>query len=117
MTNTTAKTPAEKLKELEESRKAFMAHVEEENKKFEARRQELIREERARKEQEQHDWRDNLANSLLKNYNIGCKEIAVMIVDRAWEDGHSYGYNEVSWKAEDLAEFIEKIRKIDRSEN
>ena len=69
------KTPAEKLKELEENRKAFMEHVEEEKKKFEERRQELIREERARKEQEERDWRENLANSLLKNYSICCKEI------------------------------------------
>lgn len=117
MTNTTEKTPAEKLKELEENRKAFMAHVEEENKKFEARRKELIREERARKEQEQRDWRDNLAKQLLNDYNIGCKEIAVMIVDWAWTEGHSYGYNEVRLKAEDLAELVEKMRRIDRSEN
>lgn len=116
MTNN-QKTPTEKLKELEENRKAFMEHVEEEKKKFEERRQELIREERARKEQEERDWCENLASRLLDNYRIGCHAIAAMIVDRAWEDGHSYGYNEVIWKAEDLAEFIEKVRKIDLSEN
>ena len=44
--NQAEKTASEKLRELEENRKSFMAHVDEENKKFEARKQELIREER-----------------------------------------------------------------------
>ena len=114
--NQTEKTASEKLRELEENRKSFMAHVEEENKKFEARKQELIREERIQKMNEQLVWRDNLANRLMKEYNIGYKEIAEMIVEHAWEDGHSYGYGEVTWRAEDLAELVEKVRKIDRSE-
>ena len=93
-----------------------MAHVEEENKKFEARKQELIREERVQRMNEQLVWRDNLANRLMNEYNIGYKEIAEMIVSKAWEDGHSYGYGEITWRAEDLAELVEKVRKIDRSE-
>ena len=114
--NQAEKTASEKLRELEENRKSFMAHVEEENKKFEARKQELIREERVQRMNEQLVWRDNLANRLMKEYNIGYKEIAEMIVSKAWEDGHSYGYGEVTWRAEDLAELVEKVRKIDRSE-
>ena len=114
--NQAEKTASEKLRELEENRKSFMAHVEEENKKFEARKQELIREERIQRMNEQLVWRDNLANRLMKEYNIGYKEIAEMIVSKAWEDGHSYGYGEVTWRAEDLAELVEKVRKIDRSE-
>ena len=110
------KTASEKLRELEENRKSFMAQVEEENKKFEARKQELIREERAQRMNERLVWRDNLANRLMKEYNIGYKEIAEMIVSKAWEDGHSYGYGEVTWRAEDLAELVEKVRKIDQSE-
>ena len=114
--NQAEKTASEKLRELEENRKSFMAHVDEENKKFEARKQELIREERVQRMNEQLVWRDNLANQLMKEYNIGYKEIAEMIVSKAWEDGHSYGYGEVTWRAEDLAELVEKVRKIDRSE-
>ena len=114
--NQAEKTASEKLRELEENRKSFMAHVEEENKKFEARKQELIREERIQRMNEQLVWRDNLANRLMKEYNIGYKEIAEMIVSKAWEDGHSYGYGEVTWRAEDLAELVEKVRKIDQSE-
>ena len=114
--NQAEKTASEKLRELEENRKSFMAHVEEENKKFEARKQELIREERVQRMNEQLVWRDNLANRLMKEYNIGYKEIAEMIVSKAWEDGHSYGYGEVTWRAEDLAELVEKVRKIDQSE-
>ena len=110
------KTASEKLRELEETRKSFMAQVEEENKKFEARKQELIREERIQRKNEQLVWRDNLANRLMNEYNIGYKEIAEMIVSKAWEDGHSYGYGEVTWRAEDLAELVEKVRKIDQSE-
>ena len=114
--NQAEKTASEKLRELEETRKSFMAQVEEENKKFEARKQELIREERIQRKNEQLVWRDNLANRLMKEYNIGYKEIAEMIVSKAWEDGHSYGYGEVTWRAEDLAELVEKVRKIDQSE-
>ena len=114
--NQAEKTASEKLRELEENRKSFIAHVEEENKKFEARKQELIREERVQRMNEQLVWRDNLANRLMKEYNIGYKEIAEMIVSKAWEDGHSYGYGEVTWRAEDLAELVEKVRKIDQSE-
>ena len=114
--NQAEKTASEKLRELEENRKSFMAQVEEENKKFEARKQELIREERIQRKNEQLVWRDNLANRLMKEYNIGYKEIAEMIVSKAWEDGHSYGYGEVTWRAEDLAELVEKVRKIDQSE-
>lgn len=114
--NQTEKTPSEKLRELEESRKSFMAQVEEMNKKYEARKPELIREERVQRMNEQLVWRDNLANRLMKYYSIGCKEVAEMIVNQAWEDAHSYGYAEVTGKAEDLAELVEKIRKIDSSE-
>lgn len=114
--NQAEKTASEKLRELEENRKSFMAHVDEENKKFEARKQELIREERVQRMNEQLVWRDNLANRLMKEYNIGYKEISEMIVSKAWEDGHSYGYGEVTWRAEDLAELVEKVRKIDQSE-
>lgn len=114
--NQTEKTASEKLRELEENRKSFMAHVEEENKKFKARKQELIHEERVQRMNEQLVWRDNLANRLMKKYNIGYKEIAEMIVSKAWEDAHSYGYGEVTWRAEDLAELVEKVRKIDQSE-
>ena len=92
------KTASEKLRELEE------------------RKQELIREERIQRMNEQLVWRDNLANRLMNEYNIGHKEIAEMIVSQAWEDGHSYGYGEVTWRAEDLAELVEKVRKIDQSE-
>ena len=114
--NQAEKTASEKLRELEETRKSFMAQVEEENKKFEARKQELIREERIQRMNERLVWRDNLANRLMKEYNIGHKEIAEMIVSKALEDGHSYGYGEVTWRAEDLAELVEKVRKIDKSE-
>lgn len=114
--NQAEKTASEKLRELEENRKSFLAHVEEENKKFEARKQEFIREERVQRMNEQLVWRDNLANRIMKEYNIGYKEIAEMIVSKAWEDGHSYGYGEVTWRAEDLAELVEKVRKIDQSE-
>ena len=96
--NQAEKTASEKLRELE------------------ARKQELIREERVQRMNEQLVWRDNLANRLMKEYNIGYKEIAEMIVSKAWEDGHSYGYGEVTWRAEDLAELVENVRKIDQSE-
>ena len=75
--NQTEKTASEKLRELEENRKSFMAHVEEENKKFEARKQELIREERVQRMNEQLVWRDNLANRLMNEYNI--KSLETMI--------------------------------------
>ena len=121
--NQAEKTTSEKLRELEE-RKQELIREEHQIKKtgseklreLEERKQELIREERAQRMNERLVWRDNLANRLMNEYNIGYKEIAEMIVSKAWEDGHSYGYGEVTWRAEDLAELVEKVRKIDQSE-
>ena len=114
---TNEKTPTEKLKELEKEQNEFLAKVEVEKQKFEEKRKHLILEEKERKRKEVQDFKEDLAKQLLNDYHIGCKEIALMIVDRAWEDAHSYGYSEVRYKAEDLAEFIENVIKINRSKN
>lgn len=105
----TEQTFEEKMQELEKTHEAFMAHVKEENEKYEAQRQQLRREERERQRREEQMWRDNLADEIWKGYDVGPKEVATMIVDRAWEAGHSCGYNEVRWHAEDLAEFTSKV--------
>lgn len=37
--------------------------------------------------------------------------ISKLILDKAWEDGHAYGYNEVNLHIDELAEMVEKIIK------
>lgn len=41
-------------------------------------------------------------------------EQAQIVVSQAWEDGHSYGYQEVRNYAEDYAEWVEKIIKLQK---
>ena len=72
----------------------------------------LVKEERERRQKEVQNWLDNLVDEIWKCYDVGPKEVAKMIVDRAWDEGHSYGYDEVKAKAESLVEYTEKVVKI-----
>ena len=47
----------------------------------------------------------------IKNEYGFSDSISKMILDKAWEDGHAYGYKEVLLNIEELAEMVEKIIK------
>lgn len=71
-------------------------------------RQRLIREEREKKRRDEELFRENLAKSVSEE-NSFSMEVARIIVDKAWKDGHSCGLNEVRTYADIYSEFVEKI--------
>lgn len=100
------------VEELDAQREAFLALVKEADKEFAQKHAELVKAKRERQYKEERDWRDQLERDIWHDYDLGPKEVAKMIVDRAWDEGHSYGYEEVKAKAESLAEYTEKVVKI-----
>jgi hypothetical protein len=100
------------VEELDAQREAFLEKMRLEDNKYLLKRGQLVKEERERRHKEEQDWRDQLERDILHDYDLGPKEVAKMIVDRAWDEGHSYGYDEVKAKAESLALYTEKVVKI-----
>lgn len=100
------------IEELDAQREAFLEKMRLEDAKYLEKRCQLVNEERERRKKEEHDWRDQLKRDIWSYYDLGPKEIAKMIVDRAWDEGHAYGYGEVKAKAESLAKYTEKVVKI-----
>lgn len=100
------------IKELDAQREAFLERMRIEDNKYLLKRGQLVKEERERRYKEEQDWRDQLERDIWHDYDLGPKDVAKMIVDRAWDEGHSYGYDEVKGKAESLAEFVEEIIKL-----
>ena len=100
------------IEELDAQREAFLEKMRLEDAKYLEKRCQLVNEERERRQKEAQDWCDNLTDEIWEGYNVGPKEVAKLIVDRAWETGHSLGYYEVRCHAESLAEYTEKVVKI-----
>ena len=100
------------VEELDAQREAFLEKMRLEDTKYLEKRCQLVDEERERRQKEVKNWRDNLVDEIWKGYDVGPKEVAKLIVDRAWELGHSFGYDEVHSHAESLAEYTEKVVKI-----
>ena len=100
------------VEELDIQREAFLEKMRLEDSKYLEKRCQLVNEERERRKKEEHDWRDQLEGDIWSDYDLGPKEIAKMIVDRAWDEGHAYGYDEVKAKAESLALYTEKVVRI-----
>ena len=71
----------------------------------------ILQEERDKRRQQEHKFREDLAAKICDNhYDLGYRSCE-KIVDRVWEDHHSYGTQEVVNAADDLADFIEQIVK------
>ena len=100
------------VEELDAQREAFLEKMRLEDTKYLEKRCQLVNEERERRKKEERDWRDRLEGDIWSDYDLGPKEVAKLIVERAWDEGHSYGYAEVKAKAESLAEYTEKVVKI-----
>ena len=100
------------VEELDAQREAFLEKMRLEDTKYLEKRCQLVNEARERQRKEEQDWRDQLEGDIWSRYDLGPKEVAKMIVDRAWDEGHSYGYDEVRAKAESLALYTEKVVKI-----
>ena len=100
------------VEELDAQREAFLEKMRMEDTKYLEKRCQLVKEERERRQKEAQNWRDRLEGDIWSRYDLGPKEVAKMVVDRAWDEGHSYGYDEVRAKAESLALYTEKVVKI-----
>lgn len=100
------------VQELDAQREAFLEKVRIEDNKYLLKRGQLVKEERERRHREELDFRELLAKTIYEEYNVYPREVAKMIVDRAWDEGHSYGYDDVRNRAASLATFTEKIIKI-----
>ena len=100
------------VEELDAQREAFLEKMRLEDNKYLEKYCQLVKEERERRQKEIRDWCNNLTDEIWKGYDVGPKEVAKLIVDRAWDEGHSYGYDEVKAKAESLALYTEKVVKI-----
>ena len=101
----------EKMKEFESRRAAWKAQVQKQQEKFDEEERQIREEERRRKQSEKENFLDDLAKEIAEEYDM-CLEQARIIVDQAWDRGHSYGYQEVRICAQDYAEWVEKIIKI-----
>ena len=104
-------TPAERLRALESAHSAYLEQVKQEEQEYNDARNKLISEEREFRRKQEYDWRNNLIDEIWKWNNVGERVNAELIVERAWDEKHSYGYNEVRDYAEDLADFVSQIVK------
>lgn len=104
-------TPAERLRALEDAHSAYLEQVKKQEQEYNDARNKLISEEREFRRKQEDDWRNNLIDEIWKWNNVGGRNNAKLIVERAWYEKHSYGYNEVRDHAEDLAEFVSMIVK------
>jgi len=101
----------DKMKELESRRAAWVEQVQKQKEKFDEEARQIRAEERRRKQSEKENFLDDLTVEIAGGYDMNFEQ-ARIIVDQAWERGHSYGYQEVRGFAEEYAEWVEKIIKL-----
>ena len=59
---------------------------------------------------EDNKFLEQTLERIKKEYGFN-KTISKIILKKAWEEGHAYGYNEVNLHIEELSEIVEKIIK------
>lgn len=101
----------EKMKELESRRAAWAEQVQKQKEKFDEEAKQIREEERRSKQSEKKNFLDNLAVEIAGGCDMTFEQ-ARIIVDQAWDRGHSYGYQEVRILAEEYAEWVAKIIKM-----
>ena len=60
---------------------------------------------------EDQQFRENLIEEIANEYDFS-RVIAKACVDKGWEDGHAYGYNEIRTQSQIAADFAEEILRI-----
>jgi len=105
----------EKMKELESRRAAWAEQVQQQKEKFDEEARQIREEERRRRQSEKENFLDDLTVEIAGGYDMTFEQ-ARIIVDQAWDRGHAYGYQEVRGYAEDYAEWVEKIIKLQKLE-
>ena len=59
---------------------------------------------------EDNKFLEKTLESIKKEYGIK-ETISKIILEKAWQEGHAYGYHEVNLHIDELAEMVEKIIK------
>ena len=103
----------ERMKELESRRTAWEVQVLKQKEKFDEEARQIREEERRRAQSEKETFLDNLTKEISGEYKMSYEQ-AQIVVSQAWEIGHSYGYYEVRNYAEEYAEWVEKIIKLQK---
>lgn len=103
----------ERMKELESGRDAFVEKIKKQKEKFDEEVRQIRDEERRREKSEKENFLDDLTKEISVEYNMSLEQ-AQIVVGQAWVVGHSYGYQEVRNYAEEYAEWVEKIIKLQK---
>ena len=103
----------ERMKELESRRTAWEVQVLKQKEKFDEEARQIREDERRRAQSEKETFLDNLTKEISGEYKMSYEQ-AQIVVSQAWEQGHSYGYHEVRNYAEEYAEWVEKIIKLQK---
>ena len=59
---------------------------------------------------EDNKFLEQTIERIKKGYGFN-ETISKIILEKAWEEGHAYGYHEVNLHIDELAEMVEKIIK------
>lgn len=105
----------EKMKELESRRAAWAEQVQKQRDKFDEEARQIREEERRRKQSEKENFLDDLTVEIAGGYDMSWEQ-ARIIVEQAWDRGHSCGYQEVRGFAEEYAEWVAKIIELQKQE-
>lgn len=96
------------INELDARRREWLKGVNKQDKIFNECRQRIIREKQKARRRDEELFRGKLVDSVAKEngFSLG---VAKIIVNKAWEDGHSCGLSEVRTYAQIHSEFVADI--------
>ena len=101
----------EKMKNLETREKQFEEYVNKQKAKFEDERRKIREEERRNAQTKTENFLEDLTKNIAQDYNMSVEQ-AKIVVDKAWERGHSWGFEQVKNYAEEYGVWVEKILEI-----
>lgn len=96
------------IRELNEKHDEWLKAYQAQEREFEECRKRIIREEREARRRDDELFRGRITDSVAKEngFSLG---VAKIIVDKAWEDGHSCGLSEVRTYSQIYSEFVADI--------
>ena len=96
------------INELNANRREWLKGVNKQDKIFNECRQSIIREAQKARRRDEELFRGRLVDSVAKEngFSLG---VARIIVNKAWEDGHSCGLSEVRTYAQTYSDFVVDI--------
>ena len=104
----------QKMYDLELREQRFRESIKQQEASFAEERRAILEEKRRAKRSEEDNFRQDLAMEIARAYNMSIEQ-AEIVVNQAWDRGHSSGYNEVTAFAHEYGEWVEEIIKIQRN--